>query len=76
MITLSSYLKDAKISQVQFAKIIGVKQPTVHRWLNGARPSWDAAFKIQKATKGKVSIGVWEGHHVEPIREAIAASTD
>ena len=72
MKTLASYLKDAKISQVQFAKIIGVKQPTVHRWLNGARPSWDAAFKIQKATKGEVSIGAWERSHIESTPKATA----
>lgn len=59
MMTLASYLKDSGISQADFALAVGVKQPTVHRWLHGARPSWDKAVRIEQFTEGKVPVSIW-----------------
>ena len=59
MMTLSAYLKDSKMSQADFASAVGVKQPTVHRWLNGARPSWGKASEIERITSGKVPVAIW-----------------
>ena len=77
MMTLNSYLAHAEISQVEFAAIVGVKQPTVHRWLNGAQPSWKAAARIEDATGGKVAVGIWAKPHCNspsstaPLAEAV-----
>lgn len=71
MMKLSSYLEDTKTSQADFAALVGVKQPTVNRWVNGARPSLDAAFRIQSATGGKVSVDVWgDTHSISPSSSA------
>jgi len=59
MMTLSTYLDASKMSQADFASAVGVKQPTVHRWLNGARPSWDKASEIERITGGKVPVAIW-----------------
>lgn len=66
MMTLASYLSASNTSQAEFALAVGVKQPTVHRWLKGARPSWDTAAKIEKATNGAVPIAVWADHYSSP----------
>ena len=70
MMTLHSYLTGAKISQADFAALVGVKQPTVNRWVNGARPSWEAAAKIEQATSGKVPVGVWVSQNHSPSTAA------
>lgn len=59
MMNLAAYLKSARLSQAQFAELVDVKQPTVHRWINGARPSWDKARDIENATDGKVPVSIW-----------------
>ena len=59
MMTLDAYLKAHKISQADFAAAIGVKQPTVHRWTRGEKPSMDVAAKIQNETGGAVPLHVW-----------------
>lgn len=59
MMTLDAYLKAHKISQADFAAAIGVKQPTVHRWTRGEKPSLDVAAKIQNETGGDVPVHVW-----------------
>jgi transcriptional regulator with XRE-family HTH domain len=39
---LSEFLKENSLTQVQFAKIIGVKQSQVSEWLKGkAKPGYD-----------------------------------
>jgi DNA-binding transcriptional regulator YdaS (Cro superfamily) len=74
MMTLASYLSASNTSQAEFALAVGVKQPTVHRWLNGARPSWDTAAKIEKATNGAVPIAVWADHCASP--SSVSTTTD
>lgn len=68
MMTLASYLEESGISQAEFALAVGVKQPTVHRWVHGSRPSWDKAYEIERVTDGKVSIAVWA-----PVEQGSAA---
>jgi DNA-binding transcriptional regulator YdaS (Cro superfamily) len=63
MMTLASYLNASKISQADFAASVGVQQPTVHRWLHGARPSWDKAALIERVTDGAVPIAAWAHIH-------------
>lgn len=60
MENLASYLKASKMTQSAFAKIVGVKQPTVHRWLNNlGRPSWGKASEIERITNGAVPVSAW-----------------
>lgn len=48
---LRQYLDDHSISQVAFAKKIGVEQPTVSDWLNGVmKPKADKLIAISRAT--------------------------
>lgn len=54
--TLREYLADKAISEGAFAQIIGVKQATVNRYVNGDRtPKQTIMRAIMKATKGKVT---------------------
>lgn len=49
---LKTYLTDSKITQAEFAVAIGVSQPTVSDWINGAtRPSIDNLITISRATR-------------------------
>lgn len=61
MMTLATYLNTSKVSQAAFAERVGVKQPTVNRWVNGQKPSWEAAALIEKETGGAVPVAVWAG---------------
>jgi transcriptional regulator with XRE-family HTH domain len=57
---LAAYLDNTRMTQAKFAEAIGVKQPTVNRWLKKqARPSWDKAVKIQTFTEGAVTVSGW-----------------
>lgn len=57
---LDSYLKESKLTQVDFAARLGVKQSTVSRWLAGVRrPTLDLARKIEVVTRRKVCIEDW-----------------
>lgn len=48
---LAKYLSDAEISQVEFAKRLGVSQPTVSDWVNGAKhPSTENLIALSKVT--------------------------
>lgn len=44
---LSEYLQTKNLTQVEFAKVIGVKQSQVSEWLRGkAKPSYDIMREI------------------------------
>ncbi len=48
---LERYLETHQISQAAFARLIGVSQPAVWKWLHGrAWPSRDALLAISKHT--------------------------
>ncbi|GGL91843.1 hypothetical protein GCM10011534_12450 [Pseudooceanicola nanhaiensis] len=60
MLRLAEYLRSAELTQAAFAERVGVKQPTVHRWLKGeARPSWRVAERIAVTTGGAVPVAAW-----------------
>lgn len=43
-------------SQTEFAKIVGVKQPSVFSWMSGkTKPSAKNAIQIEKATNGALT---------------------
>lgn len=52
---LREYLKKEKITQEQFAEMIGVTQGIVTRWCRGAIPRIELMTKILVATQGKVT---------------------
>lgn len=52
---LAAYLEKQGLSQAEFARIIGVEQPTVSRIVAGTRtPSTKLMLVIADRTKGKV----------------------
>lgn len=54
---LAEYLTKQKMRPSAFAASIDVPPSTVSRWMTGARtPRADAISKIQRKTKGKVTI--------------------
>ena len=54
---IRSYLETNGISQSAFARTIGVKQPTVHKWVHGlSLPDVRHARVIVEITKGTVSL--------------------
>ncbi|MBE9635760.1 helix-turn-helix transcriptional regulator [Salipiger pacificus] len=55
------------MTQQAFADAVGVSQPTVNRWLNGAMPSWGKAAAIERVTGGVVPVASWVA---EPSSEA------
>ncbi|WP_194133064.1 helix-turn-helix domain-containing protein [Salipiger mangrovisoli] len=67
MATLAQFLKTSRMTQQAFADAVGVSQPTVNRWLNGAMPSWGKAAAIERVTGGVVPVASWVA---EPSSEA------
>lgn len=57
--TLQQYLDAKKITQGQFAAMIGTHQGTVSKLCKGRRPSWDVAAKIAAVTDGAVPVSIW-----------------
>ena len=58
---LYKYLDTYNILQSEFAKKIGVTQPTLSRYVNGeSLPSVVIGARIEKATSGEVACGDWE----------------
>jgi transcriptional regulator with XRE-family HTH domain len=48
---LRQYLEDGEITQAEFARRLGVKQPTVWEWLNGkSKPSAERLQHIARET--------------------------
>ena len=48
------------MTQLEFAELAGVPGPQVSMWLSGRRrPGLESAFKIEKATGGKVRATDW-----------------
>lgn len=54
---IKEYLETNSISQSEFARTIGVKQPTVHKWVHGlSLPDVRHARVIVELTKGEISL--------------------
>ncbi len=57
---LKKYLKEAGLTRTAFAKLAGVDQSLVSRYITGKlKPSLDRAVAIERATDGKVPPRVW-----------------
>lgn len=53
---LASWLASKEMTPAEFGRIIGLPQPTVHRYANGQRiPERDTMAKIVAATGGEVT---------------------
>jgi len=53
--TLKKYLTTHKITQAEFANLLGVKQQSVSRYINGLPPKREIAHKIIMITNGTVN---------------------
>lgn len=53
--TLSDYLKETGLSQMEFARRLGVTQGAVGFWLHNRPPTIERAIQIEKITEGKVT---------------------
>ncbi|HBT01626.1 MAG TPA: hypothetical protein DEB47_17620 [Citreicella sp.] len=62
---LATFLQSSGMTQKAFADAVKVSQPTVNRWLNGAKPSWDKAAEIERVTGGAVPVSAWAPKHIE-----------
>lgn len=57
---LSQYIADAKISQAEFSRIIGVHPSVLCKYLRKkAKPSYERAYAIERATGGAVPASSW-----------------
>lgn len=52
---LSDYLDKKGISQVDFAKRVGVSPGAVWQWINGYRIAAENVLPVEKATNGQVT---------------------
>jgi DNA-binding transcriptional regulator YdaS (Cro superfamily) len=52
---LADYLKTSKVTQMEFARNLGVAQGTVGFWLHNKPPTLERAIQIEKATNGQVT---------------------
>lgn len=60
MSKLKTYRQDAKMSQADLAKSLGVDQSTIAKIEAGQRrPSFDLMVAIDRITKGAVSLSYW-----------------
>lgn len=63
---LFQYLREANLTQAQFAERIGCSQATISRFVKGqSEPSLRMARRIQNATGGVVRPGDWSGGEAE-----------
>lgn len=53
---LKEYFEKERIDPVTFSLKAGIGLTTVYRYLRGSIPSFRNAIKIEKATKGKVTL--------------------
>ncbi len=54
--TIDEYIARKNLTQADFAQMVGVKQPTVHRWIYGKKfPEPRHARKIVEVTQGQVT---------------------
>jgi len=56
---LKNWLYKNKVTKVEFAEKVEVCRDTIYRWLNGTVPSRYAAKRIERVTKGEVTLKEW-----------------
>lgn len=60
MKSLKSYMRKYHLSNAQMARKIGLSYRCVYNWARGAtKPRIDIAIKLEKITKGQVSVYDW-----------------
>lgn len=64
MTKLASYLHsgslDTKVTQAEFARMVGADQSTVSQWCNGERrPGLRHALAIERVTHGAIPAAYW-----------------
>lgn len=59
MNALKSYRIAKGLTQVEIAKVLGVKQGTISKIENGELPSLQLAAKIERATRKKILAASW-----------------
>lgn len=58
--SLAAYLEAARISQIEFAEMLGTSSANVSRWSNGVvPPNTKHIIRINQITEGRVPPGVW-----------------
>jgi transcriptional regulator with XRE-family HTH domain len=58
--TLEDWLKQAKIRQEDFGRLVGLRQPAISLILKGTRkPDLKLVAKIERITKGQVTFRDW-----------------
>ncbi|WP_108027953.1 helix-turn-helix domain-containing protein [Rhodovulum kholense] len=74
MNALASYLQARSLTQTQFARTIGVKQPLVSKLVRGlSQPSPELAVRIARATQGVVPFYSWPAYSPFKPQEVGAA---
>ena len=66
--SLASYLEPDDRAQAALADAVGTTQASISRWANGKRfPDRSIAVKIDEATKGAVSLALWQAEAARRI---------
>jgi DNA-binding transcriptional regulator YdaS (Cro superfamily) len=60
---LKDYFFRERIDPIAFAVSIDVSPTTIYRYMNGGRPHFKTAVKIEKETKGKVTVEDMRGKY-------------
>jgi predicted transcriptional regulator len=71
--TLAEFLASKPMTEAAFAELIGVSQPTVHRYITRKRfPDRDTILRIEAVTEGTVRPADWYAPEA-PVEKADAA---
>lgn len=62
---LKEYFEKGRIDPVAFAVQEGISVTSIYRYMNGGRPHFKTACKIEKATKGKVTVEDLRGQNAD-----------
>lgn len=54
--TLKEYLRQNQVDPVVFALQVGISVSTIYRYLRGQKCHTNTAYRIEKATKGLVTV--------------------
>ena len=59
---LETWMNKHELGQSDMARLVGVPQPLLWKWLNGALPRADFILKMERVTRGKVRLEDWVRH--------------
>ena len=67
---IERYLAATGLSQQQLARLTGFAPPTLSEWRRDLKhPSVHLAFRLEKATKGRIPASSWAGRELRRGRE-------